>query len=46
MSGFVFGLIKFIAGAALVVGVLALVIWRGARRDRGLQAVAESLGMS
>jgi hypothetical protein len=46
VSDFVFGLVKFVAGAALVIGVLALVIWRGARRDRGLQAVAESLGLT
>ena len=45
MSDLVFGLIKFFAGAALVVGVLAFVIWRGLRRDRGLQAMANSLGM-
>lgn len=46
MSDFVFGLVKFLVGAAVVAGVLALVIWRGARRDRGLQSVAESLGLT
>jgi len=40
------GLLDYVGFALLVIGVLALVIWRGARRDRGLQAVAESLGMS
>ena len=46
MTSYLLNLLEWIVGAALVVGVLALVIWRSARRDRGLQAVAESLGMS
>lgn len=46
MTSYLLNLLAWIVGAALVVGVLALVIWRSARRDRGLQAVAESLGMS
>jgi len=40
------GLLDYVGFALLVIGVLALVIWRAGRRDRGLQAVAESLGMS
>jgi hypothetical protein len=39
-------MVGFVGAAVLMAGVLALVIWRGARRDCGLQAVAESLGMS
>ena len=46
MTSYLLNLLEWIVGAALVVGVLALVIWRSARRDRGLQAVAESLGLS
>jgi hypothetical protein len=46
MTSYLLNLLEWIVGAALVVGVLALVIWRAGRRDRGLQAAAESLGLS
>ena len=46
MSGVLVNVLSYVGFGLLVVSVLALVIWRGARRDRGLQTAAASLGMS
>jgi len=46
MNSVLVDVLSYVGFALLVIGVIALVIWRGARRDRGLQAAAESLGLS
>ncbi len=38
-------MLTYVVGVLLVIGVIVLVVWRGARRDRAWPIAAESLGL-